>query len=291
MTQLLVEAGLAAGLELKEQDYRAFQKSRPLCWSRDALNREHFERQPTVAAEALVAAFNAPRDDYVAEVQDGVIVIRPTGARAGYLDSYALAGRLTAVGLMRMGEKVFAPLNPRLDLPGGRVGSRIGRIGVEIDFGDALSLTVDTQIRNVREVLNTIVRQASARAWIVITTNDPTCFESRTMFVMSAWSNRFEAGSGTSPQIVRPVWRSSSKPTARASTTSRDGRRAIWTSISRLGVSAKRQRSAPGVVAAESMSSMPPTSVDRGGPRRSRSAARVSRSCVTPDCASVIMAS
>ena len=51
-------------------------------------------------------------------------------------------------------------------------GSRLGRIGVEIDFGDALNLTVDTEVMTVRDVLNAIVRQASPRAWIVITTTD-----------------------------------------------------------------------------------------------------------------------
>lgn len=168
LVQLFAEAGVPAGLELREADHERLSATRRR-WLPENWNRERFSQEETVSLEQVVAAFNASHTDYVAALDAGVVVIRPIFGRASYLETRSLSGRLTATGLMRIGEKIFAPLDPRLDAPGGRLVSRPGPIGTEVDYGDGLDVSIDTDGSTVTDVLNTIARKAPGHPWIVIT--------------------------------------------------------------------------------------------------------------------------
>jgi hypothetical protein len=166
--QLLAEAGLPAGLELGESDYKLVKTTRSR-WNSQEWNRERFERDATVPADELVTVFNASHPTYRADLQDGVFVIRPRTGRAAYLDTRALSGLLTARGLMAIGEKVFAPMDQRLNQPLGRPGSVLGRPGLEIDHGEQLDFSVNAAGLTVLEVLNEIARTGPGHAWFVVT--------------------------------------------------------------------------------------------------------------------------
>ena len=96
-----------------------------------------------IPAAQLVDAFNDHHRQYRAEILDKVVVIRPVTQRAAYLDSGAPIGELRAQGLIRIAAKIFAPLDPTLDAAGGRVGSVLGPVGIEIDRGENIEIERD----------------------------------------------------------------------------------------------------------------------------------------------------
>jgi len=170
--QVLAEAGIPAGLELRSADL-------PISGRRnvDRTHREYLQAQPVVALSDVVDAFNRSHGDYRAMIDRGVVIVRPAGPRAMYMDTRPLSGRIEAVGLMSFAERVFAPLDRTLGLSGGRAGSRLGPIGVDVDYGDDLSLTVDgAEHLTAVEILNEVARQAPGHPWIVITSggDEPT---------------------------------------------------------------------------------------------------------------------
>jgi hypothetical protein len=162
---LLAEAGVPAGLEMRQADFeRRFGLARP--WDRADWSQEKLARQAKVPIEQVVSAFNEHHADYRATIIDTVVVIRPVPQRVTYLDSPAPFGRLRAVGLMTIAERVFASLDPALDRPGGRPGSSLG----QADRGWNLELSVTGVGLTILEALNEIVRQAPGHQWLVVTT-------------------------------------------------------------------------------------------------------------------------
>lgn len=165
--QVLAHAGLAAGVELTVADHQRFSTQRRR-WNPEQWTAESIGLGETASVDVLVAAFNESHVDHQASADRGVVLIRPVRRRAAYLDSRPLSGRLTAIGLMRMGEKIFHPLDPRLDAPGGRLGSTLSPVGVEIDWGEGREFNVRADGLTVAEVLNDVVRQAPGHAWVVL---------------------------------------------------------------------------------------------------------------------------
>jgi hypothetical protein len=160
---VLAEAGIPAGLELRDADRRQASSMRPM-------TREQMSAEPTVPLEGVLAAFNQSHPDYRAEVVDGVVVVRPVTGRSGYLDSFAPNRTLSGQGLMRIAEKVFAPLDSRLDQPGGRIGSTLSPIGVTVDRGEGLDLAIEARGRTVLSVLNELARHG--HPWLVVTSSE-----------------------------------------------------------------------------------------------------------------------
>jgi hypothetical protein len=169
---LLAEAGIPAGLEIREPDM--LRVSTPTSRRCLTVTREELTRETTVPIEQVVMAFNLGHTGYRAAMMEGVLVIRPVPRSAAYLDSNPPFGQLRGRGLMRFAEKVFAPADPRLDQPGGRVSSVSGPVGVEIDRGDDLDLVIDAVGLTALEVLNQIARLAPGHPWLVVTTHDDT---------------------------------------------------------------------------------------------------------------------
>jgi hypothetical protein len=168
MVNLLAEAAIPAGAEIRQSDYQRFTGS-PRRWDPERLSRERFAQETTVPADRLVAAFNQSHATYRALMMGGVLVIRPARDRAPYLDGGAPMATLSARGLMPLAERMFVPLDPRLAQEGGRAGSLVGPIGVELDRGDDLQLVVEARGKTVIQVLNDIARQAPGHAWLVVT--------------------------------------------------------------------------------------------------------------------------
>lgn len=164
---ILTEAGIPAGLEIREADLKQ---------PRIQQRRSPLQAQPQSNAllEQLIAAFNKWQSEYVAILQDGVVVIRPQSGRSDYLNTKPFSGGITGTGLMRVSEKIFAPLDRNLDLPGGRAGSHLGQPGVEVDYGDGLPLSVDGAGNlTVLEVLIKVAKQAPGHSWIIVTAGKP----------------------------------------------------------------------------------------------------------------------
>jgi hypothetical protein len=170
---ILTHVGVPAGLEIRESSDQ-LPSSSPRLWDPEQWTAERVAQQNKVPLPQIVAAFNQQHGDYKAAVLDGVLVVRPAERRVAYLDGHGPTGQLHAAGLMSLAETVFAPLDARLDKPGGRAGSRIGPIGVDVDYGDGLDLVVEAWDRNVLDILNEVVRNAPGHSWIVVTSDgDP----------------------------------------------------------------------------------------------------------------------
>lgn len=158
---LLAEAAVPAGLEIKQPE-----RFRPASKAYD------IDRDSTTSVAELIKVFNLSNRDYRAESMADVVVIRPAERKAAYLDSSAPPGWISGRGLMSMTEKLFAPLHPTLAISGGRPGSLLSPMGMEIDRGENVQLTVDATRRRVIDVLNEIAKQAPGHPWLV-TTDDP----------------------------------------------------------------------------------------------------------------------
>ncbi len=168
-TSRLADARIPAGLEIREGDIQPI-RSRP---NRPPVAAE--PQQQLVSLERVIAAFNKQHSDYVASVEDGVLVIRPLRGRAEYLSTRPFSGEITGTGLMRVAEKIFAPLDRHLDQPGGRPGSRLGQPGIEVDYGDQLQVTLDGLANlTVLDALNRMATQAPGHPWVVVTAGAPT---------------------------------------------------------------------------------------------------------------------
>jgi hypothetical protein len=158
---LLAEAAIPAGLEVREPD------AHPKSGQRFDLPRDA-GTAPMAAANDLIAAFNRAHPEYQAAMADGVIVVRPATRVPDYLDQPSTLGQFTGKGLMRVAEHLFAPLDPKLAAPGGRLGSYPGAIGVEVDRGEQLQITVDGRGLTNLGVLNQVARQAAGHPWLVV---------------------------------------------------------------------------------------------------------------------------
>lgn len=162
---LLTSSGVPAGLEVRESDRLPIRQRRPPLTDAAQLR--------SLPVEDLTSAFNKGQAEYVAVVQDGVVVIRPRSGRTDYLSTRPFSGVIAGTGLVRVSEKVFAPLDRRLDQPGGRPASRLGQPGVEVDYGDGLRISVgDAGKLTVLDVLVQIAKQAPGHAWIVVTAGE-----------------------------------------------------------------------------------------------------------------------
>jgi hypothetical protein len=169
---LLAEALVPAGLELKAVDHREFPS---VAWRWNPVDspvgRERFSLDTRSSTDEFIAAFNRSQVRYRAESRHGVLVIRPVAGGAGYLESRPLSGRLAATGLLRFAEKVFKPLDDRLDGPGGRAGSLLGRPGEELRRDD-VEIVVEASGLSVIDVLNDAARLAPGYPWLVVSSDD-----------------------------------------------------------------------------------------------------------------------
>src|SRR5690348_13228580 len=86
---LLTEVQVPAGLEIRDADYQAYVSNRTRLprWNPYLLNRTHFLDRRAVPASAIVDAFNLRHTDYLAGLDQGVVVIRPSRSRLAYLDT------------------------------------------------------------------------------------------------------------------------------------------------------------------------------------------------------------
>jgi hypothetical protein len=116
----------------------------------------------------LVSAFNTGHSRYKADLEGGVLVVRPRDRRSAYLDALAPPGRIQTRGIMTAARALFAPLSPLLNSPGGWVGSALG--GIE-DTGEDVKLDIDAEGITVVSVLNAIARSAPGHGWLVVTTD------------------------------------------------------------------------------------------------------------------------
>lgn len=158
--ELLVEAGIPAGLEIRESDLRA-----------TAAGGEATGWKKSVPLQELIEAFNERHVDYTAVLVDGVVMIRPTRMRADYLDQTSRVSSVAQKGLMPIIKSLFVPLDESLGLSGGQVSSRLGPVGVAIDRGDPVQLSMDLAGATVIEWLNRIGTQVPGHAWLVVTSN------------------------------------------------------------------------------------------------------------------------
>ena len=160
LVHYLVEASIPAGIELQQSDM-------PLTFP----PKLAVDGRSTIPAAELSKAFNERHTTYRAEIVDGVFVIRPVARRASYLDQAAPPIRLHVRGIMAATRKLFAPLDPRLDAAGPRVGTPVGGVDLE---GEAVDIDTDTAGKSVLNVLNAIVNHAPGRAWLALTTDQET---------------------------------------------------------------------------------------------------------------------
>ena len=152
----LADLSIPAGLELRKQDRFA------------GSSETVIPDSPARSVEELARLFSAAHSDYSATVVDGTMVVRPAQNRSEYLDGAAPLLSVTVRGLMRVTEKLFAPLNPGLDAEGARAGSVLGPVGVEVDRGENLEIRLDTRGKTVLETLTAIAR-ATGHPWFVVT--------------------------------------------------------------------------------------------------------------------------
>lgn len=156
---MLAHASVPAGVELRASD--ATPRGRP---------DFGFKREPVITTAALADAFNDTRTDYSAALSDGVLVIRPTGSRASFLDRPSGIGRVEVTGVMNAARRLFAGLDPALAASGGTIGSAINLDPSQ--RGDDVKLVLDGTGRPVIDVLNQIARQ-SGKVWFVEDSDDP----------------------------------------------------------------------------------------------------------------------
>jgi hypothetical protein len=147
----LAAAGLPAGLEIRGADDRP-----PSAPPRAPTGRDR------VAIGDVLAAFNAARRDYAADLVSDVIVVRPIAGRLAFLDTPAhIEGSLPVTGVMAAARQVFSAISPRLLGPVVGSGSLAGE--------DAAIVLETTGRTTILELLNQIVVQAPPRAWAVST--------------------------------------------------------------------------------------------------------------------------
>lgn len=156
---MLAQSSLPAGMELRAAD--ATPRGRP---------DFSVKSDAGITTAALADVFNGSRNDYRAALSDGVLVIRPTGPRALFLDRQSGIGRVEVTGVMNAARKVFAELDPSLAAPGGTIGSAINLDPSE--RGDDVALVLDGTGRTVIDVLNQIAKQ-SGKVWFVAESAHP----------------------------------------------------------------------------------------------------------------------
>ena len=167
LVAILSEAGIPAGLEVREADVK-----QPRIRERSLASGG--QAPSNVSPAELIAAFNKSNSEYVAVLQDGVVLIRPVNGRSEYLNTRPFSGSIAGTGLMRVSEKIFVPLDRNLDLPGGRAGSHIGQPGVDVDYGDGLRIAVDAaDTLTVIDVLIQVAKQAPGHSWVIVTAGQP----------------------------------------------------------------------------------------------------------------------
>lgn len=153
----LADASVPAGFEVRKSDL--LPRGRPVLQSTG---------QPTVGLHEIVAIFNTHHTDYRAAIMDGVVVIRPVGRTAAYLEATIDIVQIAVTGVMEAARRIFGPLDPSLVHPGGRLGSSINTDTT--DTGDNAVISIHGAGR-VIDLLNDVVRQ-SPRAWLVEITDD-----------------------------------------------------------------------------------------------------------------------
>jgi hypothetical protein len=126
-------------------------------------------RQSTVPLRQVVNEFNKSHADYQAEIVDGVVVVRPQGNKAAYLDAPSTVEPGPVDGAMTAARKIFRGLDPRLGDGGGIVGSSINTSADE--RGEFNTVLLDGHGRSVIGVLNQLAKQ-SGRGWLVVTSDE-----------------------------------------------------------------------------------------------------------------------
>ncbi len=154
----LADAAVPAGLEIRASDP----------WQPRRKPDFALPREPMVPATALVDAFNAAHADYRAAVRDGVIVIRPIGRHAAYLDAPSTVGHVTVLGVMKAGRDIFAGLDPAVNSPGGILGSIMA---TPEEAGETTQISLDGHGRANMDLLNDLVRQRPS-GWYVVSSDD-----------------------------------------------------------------------------------------------------------------------
>lgn len=131
-------------------------------------SKPHFDlkKQSTVDLGQVVDAFNLRHTNHHAAIDDGVVVLRPTGRRVRYLDSQAALEPVVVTGLMRAVRKIF---NPNLSDTEPLAGSTLGLTPDEA--GEFTTVTLDGHGRSVIAVLNQLAKQ-SGRGWLVVTSDE-----------------------------------------------------------------------------------------------------------------------
>ncbi len=100
---------------------------------------------------------------------DGVVVVRPIGPKAPYLDSPSNVELKTVNGLSKAASHIFAGLDPRLNAGGGVAGSFVNSSPDQ--RGEFSAVVLDGRGHSVVEVLNQLATQ-SGRGWVVETRED-----------------------------------------------------------------------------------------------------------------------
>lgn len=127
-------------------------------------------REPAVPFPNLVQRFNARHADYKATIMDGVVVVRPVGRAAAYLDQPSTLGPVTVTGVTFAVRMVFSGLDPKWATPptGGITYS--GGAGDRWLTAERMVFSFDGTGRSVLDVLNEIVKQANC-SWYVLTSD------------------------------------------------------------------------------------------------------------------------
>ena len=163
LVMALANASVPAGLEIREPDDLL-----PAGWP--TVNGQRpawFNANPTarIPASQMVNTFNRSQSDYRAVLIGEVVIIRPVRGSAAFLDQPStISGRTTVLGAMAGARRIFADLEPGLS---GPVLNSFGR------QGDDVPVVVDGRASTVIDTLNQIVLQASPRAWVVTTRQEP----------------------------------------------------------------------------------------------------------------------
>jgi hypothetical protein len=159
VVELLANAGVPTGFEVRA--------SEP--WQPKYMPDFGAPRSPTVPADQFVTAFNAAHTDYNASIRDGVIVIRPVGRHAAYLDAPSTLDHIAVNGVMAAARKIFGRLGPGIDEPGATLGDYIGISPRRA--GDTEPISLDGDGRTTIDLLNQVVTE-SPRAWFVVISDD-----------------------------------------------------------------------------------------------------------------------
>jgi hypothetical protein len=164
VASLLVNAETPTGLEIRQVDRLPLRvRIEPPDWG------------TSVSLDQFIQSFNAAREDYVAELTNGTVAIRPRARRVQYLDARSNLTEMKLVGISRAIRTVFSPLTGD-PAAGGIIGSDIASSSLSVSMEDFLGEARPIQINGVGknnvDVLNEIVTQAPGQGWIVTTMED-----------------------------------------------------------------------------------------------------------------------